>query len=43
MEKKLSSERINSIRDVERANTIQEDISKNEVFSPKSTRVNERT
>ena len=41
MEKKLSNERINSLRDVERANTIQDGIT--EAFSPKSTRVNERT
>ena len=43
MEKKLSNERINDIRDVERANTIQEGISDKGVFSPKSTKVNART
>ena len=43
MEKKLSNERINDIRDVERANTIQEGISDKGMFSPKSTKVNART
>jgi len=43
MEKKLSNERIADIRDVERANTIQEGISDKGVFSPKSTKANART